>query len=71
MRLSIPVKAVDKTSDLVMFNFRRPARARKVGGTLWLVETYDAFNDIWVWQSESPQAEEALDEARRLSLVLS
>lgn len=59
-----------KTSDVVMFNFRRPTRARKIAGALWLVETYDAGNDVWIWQNESRQAEDALDEARRMSMNL-
>ena len=62
---------MQKTSDVVMFNFQRPTRARKVGGVLWLVELYDQRHDVWVWQNESGEAEEALDEAKRLSLVLS
>lgn len=59
-----------KTSDVVMFNFRRPTRARKIGGALWLVEAYDAANDVWIWQNESAEAEDALDEARRMSMGL-
>jgi len=59
-----------KTSDMVMFNFRRPIRARKISGALWLVEAYDAANDVWIWQTESTEAEDALDEARRMSMGL-
>lgn len=59
-----------KTSDVVMFNFRRPIRARKISGSLWLVEAYDAANDVWIWQTESAEAEDALDEARRMSMGL-
>ncbi|WP_230369882.1 hypothetical protein [Paludibacterium denitrificans] len=36
-------KEQPKTSDIVMFNYKRPARARQValgsGGRIWLVET--------------------------------
>jgi len=59
-----------QTSELVVFNFKRPARARLIGGGLWLVEIYDAVNNIWVWQTESDVADQALEDARRLSLGL-
>ncbi|BEV72791.1 hypothetical protein THUN1379_22730 [Paludibacterium sp. THUN1379] len=64
---SKPVEPV-KTSDLVMFNFRHPTRARLIGGALWLVEAYDAANDVWVWQNESTEADDALESARILSI---
>lgn len=63
-----PAEVQKKTSDLVVFNFKRPIRARRIAGGLWLVEAYDAANNIWVWQTESVAAEQALDDARRLSL---
>ena len=63
------------TSDIVMFNYRRPARARHValgtGGRVWLVETLDAVHGVWVWQDECAWVDDALEEARRLSLMLS
>lgn len=62
------VEVQNKTSDLVVFNFKRPTRARRIAGGLWLVEAYDATNNIWIWQTESLAAEQALDDARRLSL---
>ncbi|MBV8046236.1 MAG: hypothetical protein JO171_03735 [Paludibacterium sp.] len=68
MRTHRDNQPLTKTSDLVMFNFRRPTRARLIGGTLWLVEAYDAANDVWVWQTESAKAEDALESARQLSL---
>jgi len=68
--MALARQAIVKTSDLVVFNFSHPTRARCIGGALWLVEAYDADNDIWVWQTESIEAEQALDEARRLSLGL-
>ncbi len=50
-------------------------RARQVAlgssGRLWLVETLDAVHGIWVWQDEYNGVDQALDEARRLSLMLS
>jgi hypothetical protein len=67
--------AVQKTSEIVMFNYRRPVRARQVAlgsnGRLWLVEALDAVHGIWVWQDEYNGVDQALDEARRLSLMLS
>ncbi|TDR72496.1 hypothetical protein [Paludibacterium purpuratum] len=68
MKRHIDNQPLAKTSDLVMFNFGKPTRARLIGGALWLVEAYDAANDVWVWQSESSQAEDALESARQLSL---
>ncbi|GGY12536.1 hypothetical protein [Paludibacterium paludis] len=64
------------TSELVMFNYRRPVRARLVSlgpgnGKLWLVEMLDAQSGIWIWQEESRDSAAALDCARRLSLLLS
>ncbi|WP_374421007.1 hypothetical protein [Chromobacterium sp.] len=62
------------TSEVVMFNYRRPVRARQValgsGGRLWLIEALDPTHNVWVWQDESSQAEAAVDTARRLSLML-
>ncbi|HJV07378.1 MAG TPA: hypothetical protein VJ642_08795 [Chromobacteriaceae bacterium] len=67
-------KEQPKTSDIVMFNYKRPARARQValgsGGRIWLVETLDAVHGVWVWQDECAGVDDALDEARRLSLML-
>ena len=70
MRVHSDNQPLTKTSDLVVFNFRRATRARLIGGMLWLVEAYDAANDLWVWQNESPFAEEALEAARQLSLQM-
>ncbi|UTH76050.1 hypothetical protein [Chromobacterium sp. IIBBL 290-4] len=66
--------ATAKTSDMVVFNYRRPVRARRVvlsGGTgLWLVEMLDRACQLWVWQDEWQAADAALERARRLSLML-
>ncbi|EEG07216.1 hypothetical protein [Pseudogulbenkiania ferrooxidans] len=63
------------TSELVMFNYCRPARARRValgsGGRVWLVETLDRVHGVWVWEDECSQGDQALEQARRLSLMLS
>lgn len=60
------------TSDAVIFNYQQPARARLValgsGKKLWLVETYDPLHKVWVWQQETSDMEQAVDDARRLSL---
>lgn len=60
------------TSDAVIFNYQQPARARLValgsGKKLWLVETYDSLRKVWVWQQETSDMEQAVDDARRLSL---
>ncbi|MEC5205612.1 MULTISPECIES: hypothetical protein [Vogesella] len=60
------------TSDAVIFNYQQPARARLValgsGKKLWLVETYDPQHKVWVWQQETSDMEQAVDDARRLSL---
>lgn len=64
-----------KTSDIVMFNYQRPTRARHValgmGGSIWLVEMLDAYHGVWVWQDECEGGEQALEEAKRLSLMVS
>ncbi|MDE1713922.1 hypothetical protein PWG14_15285 (plasmid) [Chromobacterium amazonense] len=66
--------AASRTSDMVVFNYRRPVRARRVelqgGSRLWLVEMLDARGQVWVWQDESTGADAALERARRLSLML-
>ena len=63
-----------KTGELVMFNYRRPVRARQVellgGSRLWRVEMLDRQSQVWVWQDEWPGADAALERARRLSLML-
>ncbi len=60
------------TSDAVIFNYQQPARARLValgtGKKLWLVETFDPLHKVWVWQQETCDMEQAVDDARRLSL---
>jgi hypothetical protein len=60
------------TSDAVIFNYQQPARARLValgtGKKLWLVETFDPLHKVWVWQQETSNMEQAVDDARRLSL---
>lgn len=70
-----PAAAGGTTSDLVMFNYCRPARARLValgsGGRIWLVETLDRVHGVWVWEDECSHGDEALEQARRLSLMLS
>lgn len=62
------------TSDMVVFNYRRPVRARRVllpgGSGLWLVEMLDRQCRLWVWQDEWDGADAALERARRLSLML-
>ena len=62
------------TSDMVVFNYRRPVRARRVGlpggDGLWLVEMLDRQGWLWVWQDEWNEADAALERARRLSLML-
>ncbi|AXE29742.1 hypothetical protein DK842_07480 [Chromobacterium phragmitis] len=67
-------KAPLATSDMVVFNYRRPVRARRVGlpdgDGLWLVEMLDLRGGLWVWQDESAGADAALERARRLSLML-
>ncbi|MEN3030344.1 hypothetical protein [Chromobacterium amazonense] len=68
------VTAASRTSDMVVFNYRRPVRARRVelqgGSRLWLVEMLDARGQVWVWQDEWAGADAALERARRLSLML-
>ncbi|QEL57092.1 hypothetical protein [Chromobacterium paludis] len=63
-----------RTSDMVVFNYQRPVRARRVelqgGSRLWLVEMLDRRCQVWVWQDESTGADAALERARRLSLML-
>jgi hypothetical protein len=44
---------------------------QKRAARLWLVEALDAVHGIWVWQDEYNGVDQALDEARRLSLMLS
>lgn len=60
------------TSDAVIFNYQQPARARLValgsGKKLWLVETFDPLHKVWVWQQETSDMAQAVDDARRLSL---
>ncbi|MBM2885729.1 hypothetical protein JFK97_15135 [Chromobacterium phragmitis] len=66
--------AASRTSDMVVFNYRRPVRARRVelqgGSRLWLVEMLDVRGQVWVWQDEWAGADAALERARRLSLML-
>ncbi|POA99273.1 hypothetical protein C2134_07645 [Chromobacterium sinusclupearum] len=66
--------AASRTSDMVVFNYRRPVRARRVelqgGSRLWLVEMLDMRGQVWVWQDEWDGADAALERARRLSLML-
>ncbi|WP_293760707.1 hypothetical protein [uncultured Aquitalea sp.] len=66
---------VHKTNEVVMFNYCRPVRARQVAlgseGRLWLVEALDVVHGVWVWQDEYSGVDQALDEAKRLSLMLS
>ncbi|WP_199155193.1 hypothetical protein [Chromobacterium sp. ASV23] len=70
MRAAAPVR----TSDMVVFNYRRPVRARRVelqgGSRLWLMEMLDTRGQVWVWQDEWNGADAALERARRLSLML-
>ena len=70
-----PEAVAGTTSDLVMFNYCRPARARLValgsGGRIWLVETLDRVHGVWVWEDECHHGDQALEQARRLSLMLS
>jgi len=42
------------TSDAVIFNYQQ--------------ETYDPLHKVWVWQQETSDMEQAVDDARRLSL---
>ena len=74
-RSSPPVAALPVTRDMLMFNYRRAVRARRVvmeGDLpgLWLVELLDPVSGLWIWQDESTDGEEAFDCARRLSLAV-
>lgn len=63
---------VEQTREAIIFNFRRPTRARLIGqgggGSLWLVEAFDPLHKVWVWQSESHDQSEAVNQARQMSL---